>query len=106
MQNMTKKILERAANLVSAGWAQGVVGRYKNGDACGWDDSEAVSWCALGAINRAAMDEGHCLGACAAVDRLRHIVGYFVVAWNDAPERTQAQVVRALRSAARSKGII
>ena len=44
------------------------------------------------------------LGRC--LDALRSIIGTrFVTAWNDAPERTQAEVVDALRQAARQASI-
>jgi hypothetical protein len=37
-------------------WTRGVHARAENGRPVMWHDQEACSWCALGAINRAAYD--------------------------------------------------
>lgn len=55
----------------------------------------AVCWCVLGATEKVDPDN-----SAAADEYLSRYLGRTVGDWNDAPERTQAEVVAALRAAA------
>lgn len=82
-------VLEAAADLIEpdGAWTQGeYVGINGN------------CWCALGAIKRVGNYVGDINPA--SMQLLLVISGRFVHEWNDAPERTQREVVEALRSAA------
>ncbi|RYG90143.1 MAG: hypothetical protein EON59_00755 [Alphaproteobacteria bacterium] len=98
------EVLDAAADLIEpeGAWTKGAFAR----DISGKDTSlfgyrgKAVCWCLLGATQEAAGDDddgvadhffAQFLGA-AAQDGL--------ACWNDAPERTQAEVVAKLREAA------
>jgi hypothetical protein len=112
------EVLDRAADLIEpeGAWTQFIaaaeapladpddVPTDEDGDIIEPDETapEMRCWCATGAIWKAAN-----LGpfpaapmAEAATDFVRQVVGYSVTSWNDAPERTQAEVVAALRKAA------
>lgn len=72
----------------------------------GWWQEPPYSWgegpngerCAIRAINQAA--GGYTDAAEAAQHRLRQIVGDSISNWNDDPDRTKAEVIAALRTAA------
>jgi hypothetical protein len=88
----TKEVLMNAASIVERGWCQD---RYNDGDRS----------CAKGAIYRAArearVDFLPVLKALAAVLPQGDPELLCPIAlWNDAPERTQAEVVAAMRQAA------
>lgn len=55
----------------------------------------ATCWCAMGAIEK--VSKGRYF---AAISALEMTVDDFIPRWNDAPERTQVEVVAALRLAA------
>lgn len=104
----TSDVLEAAANLLEkpGAWTQGVFARNAKGVVVGFRDDSATCFCAAGAIYRSA--KSNALGDPAinllnTWARRRHFE--HLAKWNDAPERTQAEVVAALRQAARqSKG--
>lgn len=79
-------------------WTQHAGARDANGRLCMPTSSDAKSWDAVGAIESIAPDldsRQH------AVRALRRSLDVFeLTAWNNALERTQAQVVAALRDAA------
>ena len=86
-------VLERAADLIEpeGKWTQG---KYGSHDSC---------MCAKGAIYHVgAWDEraDEALEAVYAILPSTGIISDRLVAWNDAPERTQAEVVAKLREAA------
>jgi hypothetical protein len=90
-------ILERAADRLSkpGAWTQGAFAGAGDGGGARADDSDAVCWCIMGAIEA---EGAHWNGAATrAVERLVHDTAG---SWNDAPERTQAEVVAKLREAA------
>lgn len=107
---LPSQVLDAAADLIEpeGAWTQGAYGR--DGYGVGLDErelSEAKCFCVSGAIIRVG-DGNELWRAClrnfeAAVgDGFRSFIQ-----WNDAPERTQAEVVSALRKAAdiaRSEG--
>lgn len=82
-------VLKKARELVArpGGWCQGDV---FGGDAC----------CALGATSSVVSDDGDDGPASDAEDILRKAIGTNRLAdWNDAPGRTQAEVVAAFDKA-------
>lgn len=94
-------ILERAADLIEpeGAWTQGAFAVSATGERLNEQAPEAVCWCVAGAISRAA-GSFYSGGASAARDHLRAIIQDTLPHWNDAPERTQAEVVSKLREAA------
>lgn len=100
------EVLSKAADLLEkpGAWTQGASSRNASGDPD--DDNvirrDAVCWCAYGAILKAA-GETLIIGsprAAAAAEIIDGIVVADVTQWNDDPNRTQAEVVEALRQAA------
>ena len=104
-----REVLLKAAALVERGWCQGAFAVTSNGVHTNPIDPDATCFCPLGAIRR----------ACAPLfpqsynDRTVHAVGTMlhtfirassIPAWNDAPGRTQAEVVAALKAAAEACG--
>ena len=90
-------VLEQAAQLLSqpGAWTQGA---FQRGEKC---------FCLLGAIAFVTGDNPHCAWgntlASDAREPLADAIGiptFAVVDWNDAPERTQDEVVAKLREAA------
>lgn len=110
MSAATAVVLDRAAALCERGWTQGTAARYDDGSPAEcYRDNDAVCWCAIGAISRASYEtEGEArvlynASELALIEwSVSAVSGYnSITAWNDAPERTQAEVVAALREAAR-----
>lgn len=100
-------VLERAADLIEpeGAWTQGWFARDKEGEEVNITSPRAVCFCALGAIGRIAGDFGsftwrvrEFAEAAAGLAATATQVG--LVAFNDAPTRTQGEVVSALREAA------
>lgn len=101
MSATTKQIMERARELVEAGWCQGKYEEIVEGE---------TRYCLLGAIKRATHEiEDHSrrtltvqqLEVCRIVkELLPRLCEIFI--WNDHPGRTQAEVVALLRQAADS----
>jgi hypothetical protein len=94
-------ILERAADLIEpeGKWTQQFYARDASGSRVPEYTANAVCWCASGAILRTAGDWTST--ECGAAHRfLVSAVGASIPEWNDAPGRTQAEVVSALREAA------
>jgi hypothetical protein len=82
-------VLERAADLIEP------EGAWTQGDYVG---PNGRCWCVLGAIKRAGHFHNDINPAALA---LKDVVGKtWLHEWNDAPERTQAEVVAKLREAA------
>jgi hypothetical protein len=99
------EILSAAADLIEpeGKWTQGYYARDQFGSDCEPEDSCAVCWCTIGAIERAS--EESVSDDCEAYNAAEQAVaaalpGITIVSWNDAPERTQADVVAKLREAA------
>lgn len=109
------EVLDAAADLIEpeGKWTQGAFSRNADGAADADEDEttavEPVCWCALGALaevsGKSTLDSY--VFALAYPDRaapgyaaLRAFIGGEVADWNDAPERTQAEVVAKLREAA------
>lgn len=95
------EVLAKAADLIEPEgcWTQGASAKNAAGQplgAGGSAGSAAVCWCMVGALLRAGMTKMDTT----ALDYARRAVPATGVSmWNDAPERTQAEVVAALRKA-------
>lgn len=91
------EVLSRAADLIEpeGKWTQGDYARDAGGEGRWPSSNDATCWCAIGAIRRCAPDSPY------------RALAYFAMAaggsacvdFNDAPHRTQAEVVAALRRA-------
>lgn len=105
------RVLYGAARILEpeGAWCQGWYAKDANGmdvrameDDCDALSPRACQFCAVGAIRRAAGDAEEAVDP--AVDVLVRVVkddmNASVTLWNDAPERTQAEVVAKLREAA------
>lgn len=94
------EILTKAADLLEkpGAWTQKELGRRADGTPirCGEDMAEAVCYCISGAIIAIAGPD-HLMRCTRAVEK---VTRKLPVIWNDAPERTQAEVVAKLREAA------
>ena len=97
---MTKtELYNEAAALIEKGWNQNVYSKDKKGKSCEPWDKSAVSWCLSGALFR-ALDLGE-LGCSLKEARACLGLEVAVATWNDHPDRTQKDVVRLLKNAAR-----
>lgn len=99
----TRDVLHRAADLLEEfGWCQQSAGRSSDGVRLGlYDDdfNHAVAYCRNGAVGQACLDLGVGLSWANKHGLLGNGTAY-EVAFNDAPERTKAEVVARLREAA------
>lgn len=86
----TIEILKAARELIAKpnGWTQRVMARNDSGAAVAASDSEASCFCAWGAIRAAGGD-----WEWPALKALDGVAGERVETFNDAPGRTQAEVV-------------
>lgn len=94
------EVLEAAADLLEnpGAWTQGAHARNAAGAPMLLGSRlDAVCWCALGALDR--VSPTNALWD-ASVQALKGVVGH-IPGFNDAANRTQAEVVAALREAAR-----
>jgi hypothetical protein len=97
------EVLERAAALIEpeGAWIQGFIARRRDGFPTSVKAGGSC-WCLLGAVAEAAPGD-----YATAWGFVKQTTSAVPVAWNDRPERTQAEVVTALREAAelaRSEG--
>lgn len=101
MSDAVADVLERAADLIEpeGRWTQGVLAKSAGGVPVAPEHDCAVCWCASGAIIRISGDRL----PKAAWYALKCIIGLgeIIPSWNDAPERTQSEVVAKLREAAK-----
>lgn len=96
-------VLERAADLIDepGRWTRGHIARNSAGEGVPADHPAAVCWCAVGALERVSGEQGG-----KPFHALLRVVGDFPdeatfgEKWNDAPGRTQSEVVSKLREAA------
>lgn len=101
MSKTVPEILNAAADLIEpAGrWTRKALARNARGTAVDPRKSTAVCWCAAGAIQRVVAGDRDQLQRLLAV--VRSVTDFPVQLWNDGLGRTQAEVVAALREAAR-----
>jgi hypothetical protein len=88
--------LREARALIERGWTQGANARDEMGDRLFVDTDEAVCFCMMGAII-AAVPPDQLLAAEHLLKRAVNDEG--VEYWNDAPERTQSEVLAAFDKA-------
>ncbi len=104
------EILRGARALLAdeARWTRGVVARNVDGDDVPYSESQAVCWCAVGAIFRSSDDRssrwpsdreyaaGKLFAAAAHIgfDDFSSLFDH-IGRWNDRPERTHAEVIAA-----------
>ena len=113
-------VLERAAEHCGSGWCQRVMGTDENGKPSGAAGATTICWCASGAVlcamnrivgtaARAVLWNGVDWESMRALERAIKArwpayddhIGDLIPTWNDAPERTQGEVVATLNVAAR-----
>ena len=100
-----REVLLRAAALIErGGWIQGSFARDRDGQPCLPESEFAAQWCIAGALRAVAQDDCDAKRQ-AQLGLLHHIQQTLhehdsVTRWNDAPYRTQAEAVAALRAAA------
>lgn len=90
------EVLNAAADLLEkpGGWTQETYGKWDEGN-------ESYSClCLFGALGETAGWLDDATVSVKALDAVRVVVGDNPIEWNDAPGRTQAEVVQALRQAA------
>ena len=92
-----KKVLERAAEIVERGWRQGANARDDDDWPVPAYSKAARSWSAYGAISSVV---GRYADALAAEIAVEAVVNCNIRPWNNHPDRTQSEVVTALRDAA------
>lgn len=92
------EVLLAAADLIEpeGAWTQGELAHDGDGREADPLGEEATCWCVSGAIMRA---QGDRFLATEKFWPLERLIGLFPL-WNDAPERTQSEVVAKLREAA------
>jgi hypothetical protein len=85
-----------ALELIKQGWTQGHTAIDILGDWVNPMSPDAVKWCSVGAIERA-----YTVGTAGlAREKLEKVIGTAHLAkWNDAPERTHAEVIAAFEKA-------
>ena len=87
-----KEVLVKARALIAKGWCQGAVSRSGDGTEVPHLSDLACSWCIVGAVCAVGKTSAP------ALDALRRVTGVrngYLDNWNDAPERTQADVLAA-----------
>lgn len=96
----TTDVLNQAADLIEKGWTQKTLARNKQDQGCSPNNKNAVAWCVMGALLRVT---DRSITYFTALNTLRGQMelGTSINSWNDHPKRTQAEVVTALRAAAR-----
>lgn len=104
-----KDILLAAADLLEkpGGWTKGACARDSDRNSVPIESRDTVCFCTLGALSHLTLggagDAADDLFARTA-ERLRSYLGREITRWNDAPTRTQTEVVRTLRGAAQVEG--
>ena len=99
----TWAVLLAAADLIEpeGAWCRIHAARDARGKAVKAVSPDACSWCLLGAITRARVQAGFGFSVWTeALAAISATANNNASKWNDAPGRTQAEVVAALRSAA------
>ena len=94
-----REIFRRAAELISGPgcWTQESFARAADGTEVHPIASSARSWCALGAVEKAAGDDHELCRACIEAMMQKNNK---TITWNDSPGRTQAEVVAFLEALA------
>ena len=98
------EILFAAADKIEpkGAWTQGSFARNSRGIMADPLSEDAICWCASGAIISANGKDDH-VAFLAKRAFENSVIKSHIYDWNDDPERTQSQVVSALRSAAKAE---
>ena len=97
MSEAIAQVLERAAARCERGWCRGVDALDKAGQSVPPESMSATRWCVYGAVHCDTNDSARFMALDFFASHIRALISH----WNDAPERTQQEVVAALREAAR-----
>ena len=99
-----REVFRRAAKLISGpgSWAQGNYAKTSDGNCVLATSPHAKSWCVLGALQRVTELDMRLYEPCrdAATKKAKDDGWEGCPAWNDAPTRTQAEVVAFLEALA------
>jgi hypothetical protein len=94
------EILSKAADLIEpeGAWLQAYSAKNADGEPVSSSDARACKFCIYGAMARICDRDADARQR--ARDFIHPVIGTELISiWNDAPERTQAEVVSALREA-------
>jgi hypothetical protein len=89
------EVLTKARALVERGWTQRASARNERGEIVPTTSDAACTWCALGALSVCGLDGSWVPAAAALAVANFGTSDAHIPTWNDAPERTQAEVVAA-----------
>ena len=94
------------SELLRRGWCQGAFAMNAANQPTTWSNPKAVAWCFEGALLAAtgATEITPLLTRASAIARRLGGFGAMVV-WNDAPERTQAEVVALMEQVEKELGL-
>jgi hypothetical protein len=90
-----KEIFLKAAEIIEQGWCQNQPAKNAAGKGVSARETEAVQWCAMGALVKVTTDFNENFANCMEI--LEKHVGTTVGTWNDQPNQTQANVAATLR---------
>ena len=97
--NDLMRVLRDGRDLVKRAWTQGDLARDAGGAPVPATAPEACQWCAYGALEAAGAKHHRIVGYL-AVHCMERVVGNLPLGeWNDAPTRTQDEVVKAFDAA-------
>src|SRR5262245_38627325 len=91
------------SDIVEDGWCQHAIARQANGDETHELDPDATEWCMSGAYYKWANGTASEVTTCYSL-KISTITGENWGAWNDNPDRTQAEVVAVLREVEKEMG--
>lgn len=106
----TKKAKEKRkaplkpSDILKRGWCQLRSAEMRDGTPVRATDPRAVRWCLIGAAQCAFEGNDSQVDAFINATR-RHLFFVAIADWNDAPDRTQDQVVRAAEAAEKEMGL-
>lgn len=86
------QLIQKRSSWIKHYWAKNSIGNTVDPESV-----RACKWCAQGAIRRVYKSDSEILSAEAKL--LRFLRRRWITNWNDAPERTHAQVIEAMRKA-------
>ena len=104
---LNSELYSKAADMIESGWTQNAFARDEWGHSVGPDEDAATSWCLNGALwlvlykNTTFNRASNCFASIyyKLIKNLK--LSEFAAKWNDDPDRTQKDVVRLLKNAAR-----
>jgi hypothetical protein len=88
-----------ALELIRQGWTQHTFARDENEKAVRFTDPNAVKWCSTGAIGAVYPGTREYISAIEKLMQWLPTEVFSISFWNDAPERTHAEVISAFEKA-------